>query len=69
MKNAGLTSSKNALVTFLLGFLSCGWNLMVVPVALTRGICGRVVCEFFRRLVRDFCSSFCFRSGLQKSEY
>lgn len=37
MKNTGLTSSKSALVTFLLGLLSCGWSMMVVPVALTGG--------------------------------
>ena len=37
MKNAGLTSSKSALVTFLLGFLSCVWSMMVGPGALTRG--------------------------------
>ncbi len=37
MKNAGLTSSKSALVTFLLGLLSCGWTMIVGPVALTRG--------------------------------
>ena len=37
MKNAELISSKSALVTFLLGFLSCVWSMMVGPVALTRG--------------------------------
>jgi hypothetical protein len=37
MKNTELTSSKSALVTFLLGFLSSVWTMMVGPVALTRG--------------------------------
>jgi hypothetical protein len=37
MKNAGLTSSQSALVTFLLGLLSCVWSMTVGPVALTRG--------------------------------
>ena len=37
MKNADLTRSKSALVTFLLGLLSCAWSMIVGPVALTRG--------------------------------
>jgi hypothetical protein len=37
MKSAGLTYSSSALVTFLLGLLSCGWSMMVGPIALTRG--------------------------------
>jgi hypothetical protein len=36
MKNAGLTS-KSSLVTFLMGLMSCGWTMMVGPIALTRG--------------------------------
>jgi hypothetical protein len=37
MKHAWLTSSKSALVTFLMGLLLSCWSMMVVPVALTRG--------------------------------
>lgn len=54
MKNAGLTSAKNALVTFLLGFLSCGWNMMVVPVALTRGYVDESSASFFAAMFAPF---------------
>ena len=37
MKNAGLTSSQSALVTFFLGLLSCVWSMTVGPIALNRG--------------------------------
>ena len=57
MKNAQLTSSQTALVTFLMGVVSCAWSMVLVPVALTRGYVEVSSASFFATMFAPFALS------------
>ena len=68
MKNTGFTSSKTVLVTFLLGLMSSGWNMLVVPVAQTRGYVDVSSASFFAAMFGPFLLSIYAVSVLSGSK-